>query len=111
VIPRKVRAAVLARDNEACVCCGQNVTYIPYSIHHRKPRQMGGTNDPRINGMANLLTLCGTGTTGCHGYIESHRDEARETGYLLRSVEDAPTTPVLAFVGWLTFSDEIEGAA
>lgn len=49
---------------------------------------MGGTSDVRINDPRNLIRLCGTGTTGCHGWVESHRTEALRTGWLVASLED-----------------------
>jgi hypothetical protein len=50
---------------------------------------MGGTSDPSANGTANLLVLCGSGTTGCHGWVESNRASARDLG-LLVSQWDTP---------------------
>ncbi len=112
-IPKQVRVTVLDRDGLTCVRCGAPISLADYSLHHRRPRGMGGTRDVRINFPSNLLTLHGSGTTGCHGWVESHRAEAFEQGYLLRDVADAATTPVLTSAGWLLFTDdgEIEVAA
>ena len=33
--------------------------------------------------MANLVTLCGSATTLCHGHVESYRVEATVEGYLV----------------------------
>lgn len=49
---------------------------------------MGGTRDPRINDPRNLVALCGSGTTGCHGWIESHRELALAQGWLIASLDD-----------------------
>lgn len=49
---------------------------------------MGGTTDPAINDPRNLVTLCGSGTTGCHGWVESQRDRARQLGWLIDSLSD-----------------------
>lgn len=68
----------MARDDRSCVRCGRSVIGIRYSLHHRKPRSQGGADTP-----ANLITLCGTGTTGCHGWIESWRDAAGDAGWLV----------------------------
>ncbi len=73
------------RDNGNCARCGITLSGF-YSLHHRKPRGMGGTKDPRSDDPRNLIHLCGSGTTGCHGLIESHRAQAYETGWLLRSL-------------------------
>lgn len=77
------------RDDARCARCGADLadTGWGYSLHHRKPRGMGGTKDPRSNDPRNLIHLCGSGTTGCHGHVESHRTQAYETGWLLRDLD------------------------
>lgn len=47
------------------------------NTHHVLPRSAGGTDDPE-----NLLALCGSGTTGCHGWLHAHPEEARKMGIL-----------------------------
>ena len=69
-------------------CCISVGEHRLYSIHHRCPRRMGGSSDVEINVPSNLVTLCGTGTTGCHGWIESHREQATEQGWLLARLID-----------------------
>lgn len=59
------------------------------SIHHRKPRRMGGTTDIRINQTSNLMAICGSGTTGCHGWLEHNRQVAYKKGWLVRANENA----------------------
>ena len=76
------RAMVLGRAGFGCEYCGGPLN--PCSIHHRRPRQMGSTKADWINRPENLLALCGSGTTGCHGYFESHRTEGYSIGVLLR---------------------------
>lgn len=100
------RALILDRDHGTCFRCGRTVvwwptgdarrpeTVCPYSIHHRRPRGMGGSTDPITDHPANGLTLCGTGTTGCHGWVESHRRQALADGYLLEHPQDPRTAPV-----------------
>ena len=70
---------------------GQEVP-VAANVHHRRPRGQGGSNDP-----ANLLHLCGSGTTGCHGYIESNRTVARANGWLLEFGQDPRIVPVISF--------------
>lgn len=48
---------------------------------------MGGSKRPDTNLPANLILLCGSGTTGCHGYVESNRAEAFDLGFLLHQVD------------------------
>ena len=55
---------------------------------------MGGTRRPGTNSPANLLLLCGTGTSGCHGRVETYRQAARQLGWLLQQDDDPSTVPV-----------------
>lgn len=98
-----VRRVVLLRDQLACVVCGITVAVEDgdslrpveqYSIQHRTARGMGGSGNPALNHPTNLLTMCGTGTTGCHGYIEANPDYARTHGYRVDSWEAPETVPV-----------------
>jgi hypothetical protein len=88
---RKVRLLVLERDGYACVCCGTSIIGRPYSLQHRKRRSQGGDNSP-----SNLITVLGTGTTGCHERIDSRRDPADEAkGYTVRSFGNPLLVPVM----------------
>lgn len=50
-------------QHACCVSCG-----LPYrSLHHILPRSQGGSDI-----VDNLVALCGDGSTGCHGILESH---------------------------------------
>lgn len=77
-----------------CEICGKDVNIGMVSIHHRKPRRAGGTRDPLINDPSNLMLVCGSGTTGCHGKIESNRLQAYRDGYLLYAMDDPQQVPV-----------------
>lgn len=83
-MPPDVRALVIDRDGHACRRCGHP---LPGgrggSVHHRIPRGMGGTTWTGIHSPALLVLLCGDGTTGCHGWIESNRAAALRLGWLL----------------------------
>lgn len=94
-IPRTLRDAVRERDGEACQLCGRPIGSQPYSIHHRRPRQMGG--DRSAHTADNLVLLCGTGTTGCHGWIESHRQVGYQEGFLVHRWDDPASVPVHRF--------------
>ena len=54
---------------------------------------MGGSKNEMLHLPANLIVLCGTGTSGCHGWVESNREKARELGYLIQKVESAEEIP------------------
>lgn len=60
---------------------------------------MGGTRDSAANSPANLIALCGSGTTGCHGWVESHREQARADGYLVPRGSDPQKVPVRDLAG------------
>lgn len=84
---------VLERDGHACVRCGKAIRGDrgrDWSLQHRKPRGQGGTNDP-----SNLLSVCGSGTTGCHGHMESYRTEAYDKGWLVHRNVDPRAKAVL----------------
>jgi hypothetical protein len=41
--------------------------------------------------MANLVLLCGSGTTGCHGYVHQHPAESYKAGFMIhRNGLDTP---------------------
>lgn len=114
-----IRGAVLERDGYACVRCGKHVGYQPHSIHHRI---LGNRKDVRAS---NLITLCGSGVTDCHGWVHAHPKEAMEHGYIVSSFtkrQETPTKPVAyaaangRIPGWYVLSDNMrlqawEGAA
>lgn len=60
---------------------------------------MGGSKDPNANLPANILLLCGSGTDGCHGWVESNREKSYLTGLLLHKWQTPDTEPVELFSG------------
>lgn len=100
---RQARSRVIERSGGACEICGRRAT----NIHHRKRRGMGGTRKQEINWPSNLLALCGSGMTGCHGKIESNITHAIEHGWIIpQGVAEAVNTPVLLRQGWVTLDNE-----
>lgn len=89
----EIRFEVLARANYKCERCGTDFLGIPVSVHHRRPRMMGGSKNESLHKSANLIVLCGSGTSGCHGWVESNRSEARKLGFLIQKVESAEEIP------------------
>lgn len=56
---------------------------------------MGGSADAALGLASNALAVCGHGTAGCHGWIESHRAEALADGYLVPPGEFPADVPVM----------------
>ena len=91
-----VRASVINRGGGTCEICNKSLYSEMYvSLHHRKPRKMGGSKDVALNESSNLMMICGSGTSGCHGYVESNRELSYENGWLVHSYENPATKPVL----------------
>lgn len=89
-----------------CERCG---SALGTNIHHRRPRGAGGSSDPATNVPSNLLLLCGSGTTGCHGWIESHRTVAYRHGWLLQSWHNPLQQPARIHDHGLVLLDDIGG--
>jgi len=94
---------VRARDHDACARCGSTNQL---TTHHRRARGMGGSRWPGINQPANLLTLCGSGTTGCHGFVESYRRTSRTDGLLVSQHADPAPVPVFTCRGWVLLDND-----
>lgn len=101
------RNLVLYRAIGYCEICGRRLAtwdhtgkvtwHETHSIHHRRPRGMGGTRREDTNSPANLLLLCGDATSpySCHAQVESSRARAYRNGWLVRSAADPAQVPVL----------------
>lgn len=90
---------VWQRDAGQCVRCGLSLVGargLSWSVHHRRPRGSGGSKLKWVDLPGNLILLCGSGTTGCHGWVESHRAVARDKGWLvpLNGIRLPSTVPV-----------------
>lgn len=106
-----VFARIWDRDQGCCARCLRQLDPsrrgVDWSVHHRCPRSSGGTRRLWVNEAANGLLLCGSGTTGCHGWVESNRAEARVQGFLvsangrLNASEVAVTRHALLGSVWL----------
>ncbi len=95
----KTRLLILDRAEGCCEICGTQLHdgagwIAVHSVHHRQPRKSGGSNRTEINLPSNLLLLCGSGISGCHGWIESHRSESIANGWLVPMGESPAKTPV-----------------
>lgn len=88
---RETRSICAERDGYACARCGRSLTGEQASLHHRRLRShpFAGLHDP-----SNLIWLCGTGTTGCHGWVHAHPALAYEHGYMVHAWNDPRKVPV-----------------
>ena len=93
-IPTAARTTVQRRD-QRCVRCGANGG----NFHHRRRRK---EDDEHTHCPCNGILLCGSGTTGCHGWAHSHPKAARELGLIVSAFVAEPSTiPVKTYRGWL----------
>jgi len=104
------RELVIIRSRGLCERCGKP----GHVAHHRRPRMAGGSTAIGMNAPANLVWL----DNECHLDVESHRDAAREAGWLLTDVRHAERVAVRHHtLGWVrllndgTYEDAPDGAA
>ena len=58
-----------------CALCGARGS----NRHEKLPRSRGGPRDA-----FNTVVLCGSGTTGCHGWVTASPDDAEALGLYVR---------------------------
>ena len=96
----------LVRQGWHCLRCGRNL-YDPSvwpgrSGHHRQLRRRA---DPTVRDLpCNIVELCGSGTTGCHGWAHAHPAEAERFGYIIPSWRAPLSVPIRDWNGdwwWL----------
>lgn len=107
--------AVWVRDEGRCARCGAGLQRSDrgrsWSVHHRRPRGMGGSRVAWVNLPSNLVLLCGSGVDGCHGWVEANRAEAVELGWLVSriGVQTPARIPVPYWDGTLRLLDDEGG--
>lgn len=106
--PKKVTDLVDARDGQSCQRCGASLEVVSGSRHHRIRRRDGG------HATSILILLCGSGTTGCHGWVHAHPRAARAFGLIIPAVRkpalDPTTIPCIGVKddgrsGWFLLDD------
>lgn len=104
-VPARIREAALCRDGRCCQRCGVSLYGRDYSLQHRDARGMGGSKLKHT--LANLVALCGTATTGCHGHVESERTESVRDGWSVPNGVTPEEWPVLRYgTSWEMPGDE-----
>lgn len=94
-----VRSGLLCEARTpACLAPGGQLEGMPreqVSVQHRRAQGAGGTSLENTHSLANQLIICGTGVTGCHGWIETQeRDAARTLGlWIPHSYRDGEPVP------------------
>ena len=88
-VSTKTRAQLHERALGCCERCG---LYGANNAHHRVNQSQGGSDE-----LSNLLLLCGSGTTGCHGWVTEHPDFARWDGLSVARGNDPSTVSVLRY--------------
>lgn len=81
------REQLLERSGGICEKCGQARAT---NWHHRKNASQGGEAS-----LSNALHLCGSGTTGCHGWITGNPGGANPYGWSVRSWQNPLDEPVM----------------
>ena len=92
------RAAIYQAGDGRCAGC---LTVSPLTAQHRRARGMGGTTRAAAGHPANGVPLCGSGTTGCHGWTEHNPATATLLGWRLEAGQDPLVAPWWAQTyGW-----------
>jgi hypothetical protein len=91
------------------VRCGVLCAGAASSVHHRV---LGNRSNNRAS---NLILLCGSGTTGCHGWVHEHSKRAKDEGGWIVSRHaqlDVSAIPVLydqpGRQGWYLLDDDLQ---
>jgi len=92
-----VRRLLRERADGMCEVCGLEQAT---NAHHRKNRSQRGQDD-----LSNLMLVCGSGTTKCHGWITEHPADSYINGWSVRSTGNPARTPVLYRGSWVVLDD------
>ncbi len=97
---------VEGRESNRCIVCDRYLRAgnWPGMSHHHRKRRSQTYGDPERHAPSNVIDVCGTdNSTGCHGWIHQHPEQARALGYLLKSYDPEPSqVPVYSCRrGWI----------
>lgn len=96
------RAAIYEATGGRCAGCGSPQV----TAQHRRARGKGGTSRAEIGQPGNGVALCGSGTTGCHGWAEHHPAAALLLGWRLDASDDLVGAPFWTRHGWYCWGVE-----
>ncbi|MFT4088965.1 MAG: HNH endonuclease [Gordonia sp. (in: high G+C Gram-positive bacteria)] len=85
-----VRQLTRERALTLCERCGRP----GHDVHHRRPRQMGGTQAPSVHSVTNTVLLC----RACHAWAERYREAAYRDGWLVHSWDDPARIPIIPYL-------------
>lgn len=92
----------IKRDCSTCINLLDPSVWPGRSGHHRQLRRRA---DPTVRDLpCNIVELCGSGTTGCHGWTHAHPAEAERFGYIIPSWRAPLNAPIRDWNGdwwWL----------
>jgi hypothetical protein len=77
-IRKAQRAKLYERAENMCEVKMRGCLIHANNAHHRKNASQGGSDE-----LSNLLLACGSGVTGCHGWITEHPGEAKRNGWAM----------------------------
>ena len=84
----------LEREHYSCALCGMGIgpegRGVGWSVHHRLRRSQGVDHS-----IQNVIILCGSGTTQCHGWVHANPADARAGGWMLSGRQEPLAVPVL----------------
>ena len=95
------------RSGGRCEITGVRLTRANSSIHHRRPRGMGGTSRADVHDLCNLILAEGHGTIGAHAWAEINRTAASERGLLVPQALDPAMIPVTLWSGRRVLLDPV----
>lgn len=95
-----VKLLIKNRSKGKCEVCGSVALY--FQIHHRRPRGMGGSKDSVVGSAANGIWV----HPHCHSQIESHRNQARENGWLVPQSLNPAEVPFKKYNGWVMLHED-----
>lgn len=95
------------RSGGRCEITGARLTRANSSIHHRRPRAMGGTRRADVHDLSNLVLAEGHGTIGAHHWAEVNRTAALARGLLVRQNHDPAEEPLTLWSGRRVMLDPV----